>query len=475
MKKEIKTIIPALMVAGVSSGSGKTTVTSGLIGAFKEMGLKVQAYKAGPDYIDTAYLSDIGACPAYNLDFWLMGEEGIRETFNSHSKKCDISIIEGVMGLFDGGDSSCAELAKLLDIPVILCVNCEKTGESVSAEAEGFINFDSKIRIAGLVLTKLSGTGHLELVRTSIEKRPGAEILGFLIKDKKLAIKERYLGLTTVFEKKRKSIFFKNAVIQVEKNFRMKRLLEIASQKGTKEAEESVNIKKYHGISFRTAQGIKESIKIAYSCDEAFNFYYRENIEILQEAGAELYPFSPLNDAKIPEDTSLLIIWGGFPEIFAEKLSSNINLKENILMHYNAGLPVYAECGGFIYLSNCFINRTGKSFAMLGLIPTSIKLGTSLAGFGYKSAKTRFQTIIGDTNLNVRGHEFHHSFSIEEIPLESRPYEIRTKKHKNGDAAVLEGYASSSLFASYLHLHFAGNPAVALNLLGAARSYIIKK
>jgi len=479
MKKqeEIKKI-PSLMIAGVSSSSGKTIVTIGIIGKFKKMGLKVQAYKSGPDYIDTAYLSYISERPSYNLDLWLMGANGVKKSFFKHSQDCDISLIEGAMGLFDGDYYSCAEIAKLLNIPVILSVNCEKTGESIAAIIEGFINYDKNIWIAGVVLTKLSNIGHFELIKNAISKKLQIEILGYFLKDKELVIKERHLGLKTIFEKKCKSSFLNKAVLQVEKNFNIFRILEISSQEKTKENKKNNrtlvdnrvnNINKY--FSKITFLKKNSKIKIVYSSDEAFNFFYRENLEILEEIGAVVLPFSPLEDEKIPDDTRLLIIWGGFPEVFAERLSCNKGLKENIIKHYNNGLPIYAECGGFIYLSDYFVSCDNKRFYMLGLIPVNIKLGSKLAGFGYKIGRTRFKTIIGDAGICVKGHEFHYSFCESEIPQEKRPYELKKKNDKNNSSILFEGYASSNIFASYLHLHFAGNLSVALNLVKVAKNY----
>lgn len=459
---------PRLVIGGISSGCCKTTASIGLIGALRKRNIKVQPYKTGPDYIDTAYLTHAAGKDTYNLDFWLMGKNNVSYTFFEKSSNADISVIEGVMGLFDGGDCSTAEMARLFDAPIILCVNCEKTGESVCAIIEGFLNFDKSLNIAGLILTKVSGQGHYKLLKEAIKKRLRIKVLGYLVNDEKLKVKERHLGLTTVFEKNNPEIFIDNAIRQAEEYFDIEKILEIAYKAPDFNYDNS-----YCPFDIPCLCN-DYKLKIAYSFDNAFNFFYKQNIDILKMTGAECVPFSPLEDNYLDKDIDLLILWGGFPEIFAGQLSENKLLKRDIIKLYRQGLPIYAECGGLIYLAGNFIDAENEKYPMLGIIPADIKLSDSLKGFGYKLAQTRFNTIIGNAGMEVKGHEFHHSFSVEELPDKYRPYILKSKyEGKTNDA--LDGFADGNLFATYLHTHFIGNIPVVSNLISYANCYKLKR
>jgi cobyrinic acid a,c-diamide synthase len=459
---------PRLVIGGIASGCCKTTVSIGLIGALRKRNIKVQPYKTGPDYIDTAYLTRAADESAYNLDFWLMGKDNVSYTLFKKSSNADISIIEGVMGLFDGGDNSTAEMARLLDAPIILCVNCEKIGESVCAVIGGFLNFDKNLNIAGLILAKVSGPGHYQLLKESIKKRSGIRVLGCLFDDEKLEVNERHLGLTTVFEKNNPEIFIDNAIRQAEENFDIEEILDIAYK-----AQDYYYDNMY--CPFDIVHLCNDyKLKIAYSFDNAFNFFYKQNIDILKMTGAECVPFSPLKDNCLDEDIDLLILWGGFPETFARQLSENKLLKKAIVKLYRQGLPIYAECGGFIYLAENFIDADDKKYPMLGIIPADIKLSSMLQGFGYKLAQIKFDTIIGNAGTEVRGHEFHHSFSVEELPDKYRPYILKSK-HEERERTTLDGFADGNLFATYLHVHFIGNIPVAVNLINTANCYKSKR
>ncbi|MHB1377572.1 MAG: cobyrinate a,c-diamide synthase [Candidatus Humimicrobiaceae bacterium] len=459
---------PRLIIGGISSGCCKTTVSIGLIGALRKRNMKVQPYKIGPDYIDTAYLTHVAGENAYNLDFWLMGKNNVGYTFFEKSSNADISVIEGVMGLFDGGDCSAAEMAKFFDAPIILCVDCEKIGESVCAIVEGFLNFDKSLNIAGLILTKVSGPGHYNLLKNTLEKRLRIKVLGYLVNDEKLSVKERHLGLTTVFEKSNPKLFIDSAIKQAEEYFDIEKILEIAYKASDFNYDNSY----YPFDTLCSCNNYK--LKIAYSFDNAFNFFYRQNIDILEIMGAECIPFSPLEDNCLDKDIDLLILWGGFPEIFAGQLSENKLLKRDIVKLYRQGLPIYAECGGFLYLSENFIDAENKKYPMLGIIPADIKLSDRLRGFGYKLAQTRFNTIIGISDMEIRGHEFHHSFPVEELPDRCRPYILKSK-YGGETKGTLDGFADDNLFATYLHTHFMGNIPIISNLIRYANCYKLKR
>ncbi len=449
-----------LVVAGVSSSSGKTTVVTGLIGALKNKGFKVKPFKIGPDYIDTGYLSVVSGEDALNLDFWLMGKENILPSFINNTADSDIAVIEGVMGLFDGGDCSTAEVSKYLKAPVLLCVNSEKIGESVGAIVKGFLEFDSRINIIGVILTKVSGQKHYKLLKESIENFTQLSVYGYLLKDDNLAIKERHLGLVTVHEKDLIDKFVRSAAKQVRNNFNLDLIVKEAN------LAPELAIDKKDTIYFKSNNKIKYNVKVAYSYDRAFNFFYRENIKIMENMGAECVPFSPINDSYIDPDIDLLMVWGGFPEVFAPDLSSNKSLIKQIKELIEKGTFVYAECGGLMYLAKNFILGENKKYPMVGVLPVDIKLSNKLMGFGYKEPVTRFNTILGKAGTKVRGHEFHYSFEAGEVHDSLRPYEVRSKSRdkKDKESEKLEGYVYKNAFASYIHLHFLGNLGVIDNI-----------
>jgi len=452
--------IPRLVIAGVSSGSGKTTVTTGLISALKNKGYKVKPFKIGPDYIDTGYLSAVSGEDALNLDLWLMGRENILPSFVSNAADSDITVIEGVMGLFDGGDCSTAEVSKYLKAPILLCINSEKIGESVSAIVKGFTEFDPEVNIIGTILTKVSGRGHYKLLKESIENFTQLPVCGYLLKDNNLAIKERHLGLVTVYEKDLISKFVDSAATQVRNNFNLDLIIKKAS------LAPELTIDKKDTIYFKSNSKTKYNIKVAYSYDRAFNFFYHENIKIMENMGAECSPFSPIGGSCIDPDIDLLILWGGFPEVFASNLSGNKKLIKQIKELIERGTAVYAECGGLIYLAKNFISGENKKYPMAGVLPIDIKLGDKLTGFGYKEAITRFDTILGKAGTKVRGHEFHYSFEVGKVHDSLRPYEVRKKSRdkKDKESEKLGGYIYKNVFASYIHLHFLGNLEVINNI-----------
>jgi len=468
-KKILKTAkkYPRLIIAGASSSSGKTIITSGLIRTLTNSGFNVQAYKIGPDYIDTGYLAYVSGSTSYNLDRWLMGEKNIKRTFIQKSCKAGISIIEGVMGLFDGGKCSTAEIAKILDCPVILCINASKTGESIAAVVEGFINYDKDINIAGVVINMVSGEEHFNLIKAEIKKRLDTVILGFLESDKELNIDERHLGLVTVFEKSFIDMFIEKAAEKVSQRLDIKKILKISEMVPDIAYEDLERDTEETKITVERQDTRKNNIKVFYSFDRAFNFFYKQNIEILEESGAICVPFSPLEDTSLKEEPDLIILWGGFPEIFAEKMSGNSEMIESILSLIHKGVPVYAECGGLIYLSKSFIDNSGQMFPLAGILPVDIKMGSRLAGFGYKIARTRFETILGSEGLEVRGHEFHHTYQIGDIPNSNKPYIVK-RAFGDENEEILEGYAKDNIFATYIHVHFLSNLCIVRNLLNYA-------
>ncbi len=443
--------IPRIFIAGTQSGSGKTALTCGIIAALKRRGLKVQAYKTGPDYIDPGYLTQAAGCHAHNLDRWLTDEETMTRIFCETSNFADISVVEGVMGLYDGGENSTAELAKILRSPVVLIVDAKSTGESAAATAVGFREYDSDVDLRGVILNRLGSESHRELI-TDAMHRVGIPVYGAVRRDDRFKIPERYLGLLPAGENC--GLNFAHLAEIVEKSLDLDALLKIAASA----PELDVPAAAPHTEGKRAA--------IAVARDEAFSFYYPESLAELERAGAELVFFSPLNDLDLPECGGL-IFGGGFPEKFAARLAANERMKRYIVAAAERGMPIYAECGGYMYLTREISDFDGRRYPMTGLIPAACRMNEKLQTVGYVEATLLRDTFLAPRGTVVRAHEFHFS-SVENGAEDAFAWQIQ--KNSTG-ARYNAGYASSNVLASYLHIHFAGNPQLARNFVNAcARS-----
>ena len=404
----------------------------------RERGFKVCAYKTGPDYIDPGHLRLAGKCEAYNLDTWLMNKNLTRELFVKTSRNHDIALIEGAMGLYDGGNNSCAEIAKLLNAPVILIINAKSMGESAGALAMGFRDYDRNINLAGVILNNIGSEAHEKIIAESL-KRVDVKLLGSVRRDDSLTLKERHLGLIPVTE---------NDSFNLEK---LRHVIESGIN-----LQEIINIAKTApALSYEAHEKFcpVKRVRVAVAKDKAFSFYYPESLEFLESLGAELIYFSPLSDERLP-DSDKYIFGGGFPEIFAGELSENKSMLESVR---TCSKHIFAECGGFMYLCRSLTNLDGEKFAMTGLIDSESFM-TSRPVIGYLEARALRDNILCDRGDIIRGHEFHYSrMSQEANAFEfTRP---RTGIKHTG------GYADKNILASYLHINFFGNRKLAEKFL----------
>ena len=453
----MKQRIPRIVIAATQSGSGKTTIVTGLLAALKEKGLKVQSYKVGPDYIDPGYHEIASGRPGHNLDTWLVTEEKLAEIFARTVDDADIAIIEGVMGLYDGGKngiSSTASVAKLLDAPVLLVINAKSMGESAAALALGFKQYDPTVNIAGVILNRLGSPTHRQMIEEALE-RLDIPVFGAVGRNDKMNMPERHLGLLPVQEN--------NSEAEV--------VAEIGRTVGA-----SVDIEKIIGLAesapeielpARNTLPEKRRVRIAVARDDAFTFYYPESIYQLEISGAEIIPFSPLHDREMPEADGL-ILGGGFPEMFASELYGNESMRASIGEAAKSGMPIYAECGGFMYLMKEMVDFDGNHFPMTGIIPGSVTMNKKLQTVGYVAATMEKDTVLGRKGTVLHGHEFH--FSSECAPENINPEEYPrafTFQRMRKIPPYLAGYAKDNILGSYLHLHFAGSPE-------AARSFVDK-
>ena len=453
--------IPRVVIAATQSGSGKTTIVTGLLAALRARGLRVQSYKIGPDYIDPGYHALASGHPAHNLDTWLVPEEKARDIFCRTAEDADIAVIEGVMGLYDGGTkgiSSTAAVAKLLDAPVLLVINAKAMGESAAALALGFRAYDPAVRLSGVILNRLGSDTHRAMIEEALAHLD-MPVYGAVRRDEKLTLPERHLGL-----------------LPAEENARDRETVAAIGQAvGTQ-----VDLAGIEALA-KTAPDIPRGeerqrptevrARIAVAKDEAFSFYYPESLRVLEDFGAEILPFSPLHDAVLPEADGLLL-GGGFPEMFAADLYANEGMRESIRRAAMAGMPVYAECGGYMYLMAKMIDFSGQSFPMLGIVPGTVEMNKRLQTVGYVEAVTLRDTVLGAAGIRLKGHEFHFS-SEQTLPPEEEaayPRAFRLKKMRR-PAPYDAGYAKGNIVGSYLHLHFAGCPQAAEAFVAACETY----
>ncbi|MBP2645554.1 MAG: Cobyrinic acid A,C-diamide synthase [Firmicutes bacterium] len=449
--------IPRLVIAGTGSGVGKTTIVTGLLAALKERGLKVRAYKVGPDYIDPGYHRLASGQASHNLDTWLVPQDRLAGLFVKTASDCDLVVIEGVMGLYDGGRggiSSTAAIAKELAAPVVLVLDAKAAGESVGATALGFKMYDPAVQIAGVIVNRLGSDSHKVMVDSALE-RLDITAFGYIRRSQTLTVKERHLGLTPVDEIQAEAAV--RAMVEAVQNYLdIDRLVETARSAPPLEVQEVMQMNQ------------PKTVRIGVARDEAFSFYYPESLAVLEELGAEIVPFSPLKDKRLPVVDGL-ILGGGFPEMFLTELEENQVFKAEICGAACQGMPIYAECGGMMYLSRYIEGFDGKRFSMVGLIPAGCRMQDSLHTVGYVEAVAREENIFCQAGEALRGHEFHFSHMLSDdngkFPWAFQFHKLRTGQTYPG------GYANGNVLASYLHLHFAGNLPAAGRFLQKCKEF----
>jgi cobyrinic acid a,c-diamide synthase len=448
-----------LVVGGVASGVGKTTLTLGLIGALRQRGLLVQPFKVGPDYIDPSQHTQAAGRPSRNLDSWLLPEPALCDLFGRAATRVDAAIVEGVMGLFDGRSGSgeigsTAHVAKLLDLPVLLVVDAAKAARSIAAVVLGCRTFDPKLRIVGVVLNNVGSEAHARAAAEPIEREAGLPVLGWLPRDPELRQEERYLGLVPAGERRLPAALLERAKARVAEHINLDRLLTLATIKPSPSVD----------CGLFPAESVPPRARLAVAQDAAFGFYYQDSLDLLEAWGAELVPFSPLSDDELPAEVDGVYLGGGFPELFARELSENDSMLASLRMHAERGGPLYAECGGLMYLQHGLVDHDDKHHPMTGLLPGWSTMERARLTLGYREATALGQTLLLDAGARVRGHEFH--WSIAEAPPTSlAAYELA------GDPPRLEGYATGNVLASYLHLHFGSDAGLAPRFVEACARF----
>ncbi len=432
----------AIVIAGERSGTGKTTVTLALLAALKQRSNRVQSFKVGPDYIDPMFHHYVTGRPCRNLDPVLTSESYVQECFSTHSSVAEYSLVEGVMGLFDGAGgtsdySSTAHIARLLDLPVVLVLDCSRLSRSIAAIAHGYKTFDPRINIAGVVLNRVGSDRHLELLSSALEPLQ-LPILGVMRRQDDITIPDRHLGLIPTAELENLNAVIDQLAELAKTSFDWERLLPLLENK----CIDTIPI---------PAEKIESKIRIAIARDSAFNFYYPDNLDILVNLGAELVDWSPLHDT-VPANIQGLYFGGGFPEVFAEELASNHQALFAVREAIQAGMPTYAECGGLMYLCEQIVDFSEKSYQMVGTIPSIATMGKRLT-LGYRQATATQDSPMMKSNSQVWGHEFHRSSLV----TESEKPLFHMQGYNSKQAIKSEGWQIHQVHASYLHLHFGGN------------------
>jgi cobyrinic acid a,c-diamide synthase len=517
-----------IVIAGTHSGVGKTTIALGLIVALRRRGLVVQPYKVGPDYIDPTHHARAAGRPCRNLDTWLMSPGGMRDLFARTAADADIAVLEGVMGLHDGigyesDRGSTAEIAKLLSTPVLLVIDAAGAARSVSAMALGYRDLDPAVRLAGVLVNRIAGEAHATGVATAIRTATGLPVLGTLPRDSAIAIDERHLGLVPAVVsptrrrgsgdvtprdgsappsadpesstdgygpsesvRSRRGLADGGALLSrgmtsplprlrvglttaddiraeaagdwIEKHVDLDHLLEIAT------AAPPIDF----APTPRVIAHSRPAPVIAVAQDEAFCFTYPENIETLVAAGATIVPFSPLHDAELPANTSGILLSGGFPEVHAATLAANHAMRTALRQAIAGGVPVYAECGGLMALTEAIVDRMGREFPMLGVLPGRAVMAERVT-LGYRRAESIAENWLVPKGTVVPGHEFHYSRWHDRPATLPAAYRL-TSASRPGDA-WLEGACVGNVVASYVHLHFGGTPELAERFVAACRTF----
>jgi len=469
---------PRVVIAGPASGAGKTTVAVGLMAAYAARGFKVQGFKVGPDYIDPGFYASVTGRPGRNLDLWLMGEENLAPALVRGMRGADLAVVEGVMGLYDGlGAStwgSTAHVAKILRAPVLLVLNARGLAASAAALVEGYRSLDREVRLAGVVLTRTGGARHAARIREAVEGRTGVPVLGHLEHDPGLELPERHLGLLPVSEHPDPGPWLARVRQAVKAGLDLDRILELAVSAGPPEGEGGMPApdrtclggdgtdRSQAPFPFLGPTRSPEGPLIAVARDRAFHFYYPENLEALEAAGARLAFFSPLADASLPSDTRGIYIGGGFPEVFAGQLAENRALRTEVRAAVGAGIPVLAECGGLMYLCRS-LEVDGRSYPMVGVVPAAAVFTRRLQRCGYVTAVALRDTCLGACGTALRGHVFHYS---RLIPEGGWPAAFRLVRSDGTEDR--EGMVYRNVLASFVHFHFAGHPEAARRFVACA-------
>jgi cobyrinic acid a,c-diamide synthase len=451
--------LPRLVIAAPHSGSGKTTVTLGLLAALRRRGLAVQPFKAGPDFIDPSHHTAICGRVSRNLDTWMCDDATVAEIFARSARDADLSVVEGVMGLYDGFGpdeerGSTAHLAKLLSAPVLLVIDAQRMATTAAAVALGLAQFDRRVTLAGVVFNNVGGEGHYAWLRQALRDRAGLASFGYLSHDPGLGIEERHLGLVPAAERGPGADVRARLRAQFDAHVDVDAVVAAARAAPPAAAPPPAVFGARPGGA---------PVRIGVVRDAALNFYYQENLDLLECCGAETVPFSVLDDDRPPRDVRGLYLGGGFPELFAARIAANRSMRDSIRDFFAAGGAIYAECGGLMILCEALVDLDGRRHGMYGLVPAVSVMRRDRLSLGYVEAEVLADTLIARAGERYRAQTFHHSV------LEEQRFTPALKLY-HGAKDSLDGYAQGKLLATYVHAHFAARPALARRFVERCRA-----
>ncbi len=456
-----------IVIGGAQSGVGKTSVSVGIMRSLVRRGLNVQPYKVGPDYIDPAFHHFVTGNRSRNLDSWMVDENAIKDILIKGSKSADISIIEGVMGLYDGFGTerdmgSTAHVSKLTKSPVILIIDGSGMSSSAAAQVLGYKEYDKDVGIKGVIVNKLSGESHYKIIKEVIERDTGIKCVGYLKKNLDISLKSRHLGLIPSVEVDNLNQKLDELANMVEETIDVESILNIAKD------SQDIGQKGYVNI-----EPIVKNINIGVASDKAFNFYYQDNLELLESLGANLIYFSPLEDRELPKNLHGLYIGGGFPEVFVKELEKNQSIRKDIKSASIDGMPIYAECGGLMYLSEKLSNFEGEAYEMVGIFNKEAIMTKRLQRFGYVEVNINNPCAITKEPTMVKAHEFHRSklIDINENEEDNFAYEVKKIRGNKLIKSWSCGLIKKNTLGAYAHIHFYANKQLAIDFINNCREY----
>jgi len=460
---------PRLVIAGTSSNVGKTTVTLALLAALRQRGRRVQPFKAGPDYIDPGHHAMAAGRPSRNLDGWMLPIETNRTIFRHASADADLSIIEGMMGLFDGSSptsevGSTAEMAKLLEAPVLLVIDGSAMARSAAAMVSGYARFDPALKVAGVLFNRVGSEGHFQLLKEAVETETKISVVGYLRPDSSLTIGDRHLGLRLAIEQGSSDLYDRLGRAAAE-TVDLEKVEALARSAVEDVRGEALGVGEKNAALPRVSR-LTPHVRIGIAYDPAFCFYYQENLELLEAEGAELIQFSPIKDQNLP-DVDLLYLGGGYPELYGEALAANRVMRDAMRSFAERGGPIYAECGGMMYLTQAIRDFEGRLHEMVGLFPAEAVMHKPGLTLGYREIELTKSCVIGRQGLKARGHEFHYSSLVSQGPLD---YACALTDVK-GQPRAADGLLWHNVVALYTHLHFSSQPTVARALVEAGQAW----
>lgn len=440
---------PAIVVAGSGSGTGKTSITLALTAALARRGMRVQTFKTGPDFLDPTYLGIASGRKSYNLDTWMCGTEYARGLFAEKTSDADIALVEGAMGMYDGASpstsaGSSAEIAELIGAPILLVVNAKGAGRSMAAVVKGFVEFDKSARMAGVVANFIGSENHGAILREAFETAGLPPLMGGIVKGAFPELASRHLGLVSADARTLTSTIISHLGDAVERHCDVDAILACAFSSVPRKPP-------------CQQHGRKSRVRIGIARDDAFHFYYHDSLEALERAGAELVTFSPMRDTAMPDGLDGLYLGGGYPEVHAKELSHNAGMIRSVADFAGTGKPVYAECGGLIYLSSGVETVDGARYQLAGVLPVWARMRSSYKSLGYAEAMLRHDTLLGVQGDSIRGHMFHYS-ELAEDPLGRDGWSAAYAVRRNRGGEAQEGYSKGGVLATYLHANLGAHP-----------------